>query len=125
MAGRGIPPLGDVRIPPLGDVRQLLRALLLTIGFDTLEAAEAVYPFILVDHHIERFGPESEGHYHDSRSTKMRHMTTKMIMMKTTLLSRMQRTMTTLLSRVHRTTTMHRPSTSSTWAAAFHILHTS
>jgi hypothetical protein len=34
-------------------VRQLLQALLLAIGFDTLEAAEAVYPFILVEH-IER-----------------------------------------------------------------------
>jgi hypothetical protein len=30
--------------------RQLLQALLLAIGFDTLEAAEAVYPFILVEH---------------------------------------------------------------------------
>ena len=30
--------------------RQLLLALLLAIGFDTLEAAEAVYPFILVEH---------------------------------------------------------------------------
>ena len=34
--------------------RQLLQALLLAIGFDTLEAAEAVYPFIL-DERIEGY----------------------------------------------------------------------
>jgi hypothetical protein len=47
--------------------RQLLQALLLAIGFDTLEAAEAVYPFILVEH-IESYIRESEEHYHDDEA---------------------------------------------------------
>ena len=42
--------------------RQLLQALLLAVGFDTLEAAEAVYPFIL-NEHIESYIRESEDYY--------------------------------------------------------------
>ncbi len=49
--------------------RQLLQALLLAIGFDTLEAAEAVYPFILVEH-IERWlrASEERAHYHEDQA---------------------------------------------------------
>ena len=52
--------------------RMLLQAQLLAIGFDTLEAAEAVYPFILVEHIFGNWKRKSVA------TTKMRHMTTKM-----------------------------------------------
>ena len=39
----------------------------LSPGFDTLEAAEAMYPFILVEH-IERWLRESEEHYHEDEA---------------------------------------------------------
>jgi hypothetical protein len=64
--GRGIPPLGDGSNYS-GAARQLLPALLFAIGFDNLEAAEAVYPFTLVEH-IERWLRESEEHYHEDEA---------------------------------------------------------
>jgi Rad3-related DNA helicase len=48
--------------------RILLQALLLAIGFDTLEAAEAVYPFILVEHiesHLRELEEEIRRYHED------------------------------------------------------------